>query len=86
MNLGYVMKNITVSIEEDIYRRARIVAAERNTSVSRLVGEYLNSVGSSRIDDTGGVSSLFAALDKVKGFRASSRMSREETHARGRLP
>ena len=35
------MKNITVSIDDDIYSKARIVAAERGTSVTALVRENL---------------------------------------------
>lgn len=35
------MKNVTLSLEEDVARWARIRAAEKETSVSRLVGEML---------------------------------------------
>jgi hypothetical protein len=35
------MKNITITVEEEVARLARIRAAERETSVSRLVGELL---------------------------------------------
>ena len=35
------MKNVTVTMEEDVADWARIEAARRNTSVSRLVGEML---------------------------------------------
>lgn len=38
------MKNITVSVDEDTYRRARIKAAERDTSISALVRDYLRSL------------------------------------------
>lgn len=36
-----VMKNVTITLEENVARWARIRAAELNTSVSRLVGEML---------------------------------------------
>jgi len=36
-----VMKNVTITIEEEVARWARIMAAKQNTSVSRLVGELL---------------------------------------------
>jgi hypothetical protein len=39
------MKNITVSVPDDIYSTARRQAADRNTSVSQLVAEYLRSLG-----------------------------------------
>jgi Arc/MetJ-type ribon-helix-helix transcriptional regulator len=80
------MKNITVSVDEETYRRARIVAAERNSSVSALVRDYLRSLGAARAEEGDDVSALFAALDKARGFRASTRLTREEAHARGRLP
>ena len=35
------MRNITVSVDDVTYRRARIRAAELDTSVSALVREYL---------------------------------------------
>ncbi|MGM0578374.1 MAG: CopG family transcriptional regulator [Myxococcota bacterium] len=35
------MKNVTVRVEEDVARWARIEAARRGTSVSRMVGEML---------------------------------------------
>ena len=80
------MKNITVSVDEETYRRARIVAAERNASVSALVRDYLRSLGAATAEGGDDVSALFAALDKARSFRASTRLTREEAHARGRLP
>ena len=38
------MKNITVSVPDDVYLTARRQAAERSTSVSQLVAEYLRSL------------------------------------------
>ena len=35
------MKNITISVDEETYRRARANAAEAGTSVSALVREFL---------------------------------------------
>ena len=35
------MKNVTITLEEEVARWARIMAAKQNTSVSRLVGELL---------------------------------------------
>ena len=42
------MKNITVSIEDDCHRLARIRAAELGTSVSALVRAYLRSLVENR--------------------------------------
>lgn len=35
------MKNVTIVLDEEVARWARVEAARRNTSVSRLVGELL---------------------------------------------
>jgi plasmid stability protein len=35
------MRNVTITLDEDVARWARMRAAERETSVSRLVGEML---------------------------------------------
>lgn len=35
------MKNVTISMDESVAEWARLEAARRNTSVSRLVGELL---------------------------------------------
>ena len=40
------MRNITVSVDEETHRLARIRAAELDTSVSALVREYLRSLAS----------------------------------------
>ena len=42
------MKNITVSIDDDCHRLARIRAAELGTSVSALVREYLRGLVANR--------------------------------------
>ncbi|MCY3956816.1 MAG: hypothetical protein OXG65_00800 [Chloroflexi bacterium] len=42
------MRNITVSVDDATYRRARIRAAELDTSVSALVREYLRSLSVER--------------------------------------
>ena len=38
------MRNITVSVDEETHRRARIRAAELDTSVSALVRDFLQSL------------------------------------------
>jgi len=34
-------QNITIAVEQDLLRRARVLAAERGTSVSRLLADEL---------------------------------------------
>ncbi|TNF54069.1 MAG: ribbon-helix-helix protein, CopG family [Gammaproteobacteria bacterium] len=48
------MKNITLSVDEETYRRVRIAAAERNTTVSALVRDYLRTFARPAEADVGG--------------------------------
>jgi hypothetical protein len=38
------MKNITLSVEEDVLREARKIAAERNTTVNAIVRAHLGDL------------------------------------------
>jgi len=35
------MKNVTITVEEDVLRWAKVTAAQQETSVSRMLGEEL---------------------------------------------
>ncbi|MGH2467263.1 MAG: hypothetical protein ACRDGL_05995 [Candidatus Limnocylindrales bacterium] len=76
------MKNVTVSVPDDVYRSARIRAAERGSSVSAIVTEYLRSLS--------GHGAEFARLEaqqrriqrQIKRFTAEDRLGRDEIHDR----
>ena len=76
------MKNITVAVDDETYRRARIKAAERGTSVSALVKQFL--AGLARTADER--ERLRRAEDRLReeigGFRAGDRLSRDQIHNR----
>jgi hypothetical protein len=38
------VKNITLSIEDELYDRSRVLAAQRRTTVTGLVRDYLRSL------------------------------------------
>ena len=46
------MRNITVSVDEETHRLARIRAAELDTSVSSLVRDFLKSLAADRVGGT----------------------------------
>jgi hypothetical protein len=77
------MKNITISVDDDTYRLARIKAAERGTSVSALVKEFLTDLAA------GGDFAQLAQHEKalrarIQSFEAADRLSRERLHDRRR--
>jgi plasmid stability protein len=77
------MKNITVSLDDETYRRARIRAAELDTSVSALVRRYLAELGA-RETETERLKRLERELRNQvpAGFSAADRLSRSEVHER----
>jgi len=79
------MKNITVSLDEDIYRRARIKAAEQNSSVSALVRRFLVQLttGESEAERRKRLQAeTLATIRAQQSFRAADRISRDELHDR----
>ena len=78
------MKNITVSVDDETYRRARIKAAERDTSVSALVRGYLASLAREESDFERLKREEKELRASIKGFSASDRLPREELYDRGR--
>lgn len=77
------MKNITVSLDDDTYRRARTVAAQRDTSVSALVKRYLLDLGSGEAVDERLKREERALRERITAFRAADRLSRDSVHDRG---
>ena len=47
------MKNITVSLDDETYRRARVIAAQRDMSVSALVKQFLVELASEKAKPSG---------------------------------
>jgi hypothetical protein len=78
------VKNITVSLPDDLYRRARIRAAEQDTSVSALVQKFLITYTQKESDFERRKRLQAETLAAVRGFRAGDRLSRDEVHSRGR--
>jgi uncharacterized protein YdaU (DUF1376 family) len=76
------VKNITVSLDDEIYRRARIAAAEQATSVSALVKRFLTELGSGESETERLKREERALRERITRFRASDRISRDELHDR----
>lgn len=77
------MKNITVSLDDETYRRARMIAAQRNTSVSALVRRFLLELGSGETETERLKREERALRERITTFRASDRLSRDALHRRG---
>jgi len=77
------LRNVTVTLEENVAQWARMEAARRDTSVSRLLGELLKE----RMSAQGGYErAMRRALDRKPFLKSDGRyLTREEAHDRTRL-
>lgn len=76
------MRNITVTVPDEVYRRARVVAAEQGRSVSSLVAEFLAEVSQSDAEFARLEALQDELLESVVEFRAADRLGRDEIHDR----
>ena len=76
------MKNITVSLDDETYRRARMIAAQRDTSVSALVKGFLLDLASGETEFERLKRLEQAARERIENFSGSDRLSRDEIHER----
>ncbi len=76
------MRNITVSVDDETYRRARVAAAQRDTSVSALVKAYLDQMASVESESERLKRQEIEIRNQITSFSASDRISREDLHRR----
>jgi phage shock protein A len=76
------MKNVTVSLDDETYRRARMVAAERDTSLSALVKGFLKQLGSGESETDRLKKQERVLREQIKKFSARDRISRNELYDR----
>lgn len=79
------MKNITVSLDDELYRRARVRAAELGTSVTAVVRRFLTEFGGAESDFDRRKKLQARTLASIGSFRAGERLSREDVHHRDAL-
>lgn len=76
------MKNITVSLDDELYRRARIRAAQEDTSVSAVVRRFLTEFASEGTEFDRLKRQEQELRAQVQEFCASDRLSRQSVHER----
>jgi plasmid stability protein len=74
--------NITVTVPDDVYRAARIHAAERGSSVSALVSEFLRSLSEHDAEFSRLERRQHEVQARIGTFRAADRLSRSDIHDR----
>ena len=77
------MKNITVSLDDETYRRARMIAAQRDTSVSAMVKRFLLDLASGESETERLKRQERELRERITDFDGSDRLSRADVHRRG---
>ncbi|MCJ7623056.1 MAG: DUF6364 family protein [Anaerolineaceae bacterium] len=77
-------QNITLSIPKDILRRAKILAVEKETSLSGLLAQFLEDIVVGEQEYQGAKRKNLALLDDARelGTKGSASWSRESLHER----
>ena len=75
-------RNITLSLSEDTVRKAKILAARRDTSVSGLLTQQIEELVSENDAYEQAKVKALARLRSGFGFHGIERMTREEMHDR----
>jgi len=69
-------------VDGEIYRKARIKAAERDTSMSALAKHFLTELAADESDIERLKREERALRERIATFRAADRMPREDVHRR----
>jgi hypothetical protein len=78
------VKNITVSVDDETYRRARVKAAERDTSVSALVRRFLVDLAAGETETERLKRQERELREQITKFRGGDRLRRDAVHRRGK--
>lgn len=76
------MANLTITVEDDLLRRARIRAAELGTSVNAVLREYMAIWVRADEERAAAVDALIRRSRRARSGRGGRRWSRDELHER----
>jgi len=76
------VRHITVTVPDEVYRSARIRAAEQGRSVSALVTDFLRSIVAGDAEFRRLEQQQHQVQTEILQFRAGERLSRDEVHDR----
>jgi predicted transcriptional regulator len=75
-------QNITLSLDKDLIKKAKILAAQRQTSISRMLSEELEKIIVCSMEYDRAKRWALDHLDKGFHFDSKITVSREELHER----
>jgi hypothetical protein len=79
---GDAKQNVTVSLTRDVLKKAKILAAKRETSISGLLAQEIELLVSTEEQYELAERQALALLDKGFHLAGAARVSRDELHER----
>lgn len=74
------MTNLTLTIDENLLRKARILALERNTSVNAMVREFIEKTVAQTQEQTSKADQFAVLVERAKFRSSGKRETREEMY------
>jgi plasmid stability protein len=76
------MANLTISVDDDVLKQARLKAIEQGTSVNALLREYLEAYAGVKTRQEEAVKDLLRISENATSGRGGRRWTRDELHER----
>ena len=76
------MANLTITVDDEVLKRARMRALEQDTSVNAVLREYLEAYSGVRQEQLAAVHKVISLSDEASSRRGDRRWSRDELHER----
>lgn len=76
------MNNLTISVDAEVLKRARIRALEQGTSVNTILREFLESYTGVRRDQERAIGDLLTLSERATSRRGTRSWTRDELHER----
>ena len=75
-------KNITLSVDESVLRKVKVLAAERRTSVNALVRDYLSSLVAKKSTEDEAREALLKLIRETEADMGEQKWNREALYDR----
>ena len=76
------MANLTITLEDEILKRARLRAMEQGTSVNALLRDYLHHYAGVRAAQERALDSVLKLSGKARSRRGARKWTRDDLHDR----
>ena len=74
------MANLTITVDDEVLKRARLRATEQGTSVNSIVRQYLEQYAGSRSAQEQALAKLLTMSEQARSKRGRRSRTRDELH------